>query len=61
MIERYQVPEQVNGYEYEVEACRQAVENGKYECPQMPHTETLRIMKLMDQIREMWGMTFPCE
>ena len=57
----YQVPEQINGYEYEVLACRQAILEGKCECPQMPHTETLRVMKLLDQIRESWGMKFPCE
>ena len=57
----YQVPEQINGYEYEVLACRQAILEGKCECPQMPHTETLRVMKLMDQIREIWGMKYPCE
>lgn len=57
----YQVPEQINGYEYEVLACRQAIQEEKCECPQMPHAETLRVMKLMDQIREIWGMKFPCE
>lgn len=58
---RYQVPEQINGYEYEVLACMQAIEEGKYECPQMPHGETLRVMKLLDQIREIWGMKYLCE
>lgn len=58
---RYQVPEQINGYEYEVLACMEAISQGKSECPQMPHAETLRVMKLMDQIRESWGMKFPCE
>lgn len=57
----YQVPEQINGYEYEVLACRQAIQEEKCECPQMPHAETLRVMKLLDQIREIWGMKFPCE
>lgn len=61
MTARYQVPEQINGYEYEVIACMEAIREGKSECPQMPHAETLRVMKLMDQIRESWGMKFPCE
>ena len=59
--ERYQVPEQINGYEYEVLACKQAIEDGKCECPQMPHSEILRVMRMMDHIRESWGMKFPCE
>ena len=61
MTARYQAPEQINGYEYEVLACIKAIEEGKVECPQMPHSETLRVMKLMDHIREQWGMVFPCE
>lgn len=61
LIARQQVPEQINGYEYEVLACRQAILDGKYECPQMPHSEILRVMRLMDQVREGWGMKFPCE
>lgn len=61
LIGKYQVPEQINGYEYEVLSCKKAIEESKYECPEMPHKETLRVMKLMDQIREIWGMKFPCE
>lgn len=58
---RYVVPEQITGYEYEVLACRDALEKGELECPQMPHETTLRVMKLLDGIRRSWNMTFPCE
>ncbi len=61
MIASYDVPEQINGYEYEVLACRDALKEGKIECPQMPHAETLRIMKLMDQIRGELGVVYPGE
>lgn len=47
----YDVPKQITGYEYEVEACMEAWKNGALECPQMPHKETIRIMELMDQVR----------
>ncbi len=57
----YHVPEQINGYEYEVLSCIKAIEEGKVECPEMPHSETLRVMKLLDGIRRQWGMVFPCE
>ena len=50
-----------NGYEYEVLACIRAIEAGEIECPEMPHSETLRVMRLMDQIREQWGFKLPCE
>ncbi len=57
----YHVPEQINGYEYEVLSCIKAIEEEKVECPEMPHSETLRVMKLLDGIRRQWGMVFPCE
>lgn len=53
---RHEVPEQINGYEYEVLACMEAIEKGRTECPQMPHQETLRVMRLMDEMRRQWGM-----
>lgn len=55
------VPEQINGYEYEVLACKEALENGWTECPQMPHAETVRMMKLMDSMRKSWGVVYPME
>ena len=61
MTARYQAPEQINGYEYEVMSCKKAIEEGKYECPEMPHSETLRVMKILDHIRRQWGMVYPCE
>lgn len=58
---RYPVPEQINGYEYEVLSCAKAMAEGKVECDEMPHSETLRIMELLDAIRSDWGLKFPCE
>lgn len=55
------VPEQINGYEYEVLACREALEKGWTECPQMPYAETLRMMKVMDGLRKSWGVIYPME
>lgn len=54
LISRIAVPEQVNGYEYEVASCVKAIHEGKTECPEMPHSEILRVMKLLDEIREKW-------
>lgn len=61
LIKTYKVPEQITGYEYEVQACMRALENGNLECPQMPHKETLLVMNMLDEIRRQWKMTFPCE
>lgn len=54
-------PKQITGYEYEVASCLSAIESGQPECWEMPHEETIRVMKLMDGIRESWGLQYPCE
>lgn len=61
LIDRRKPPQQINGYEYEVISCIKAISEGKSECEEMPHAETLRVMKLLDRIREQWGMKYPCE
>lgn len=55
------VPAQLTGYEYEVAACASAIASGSIECPDMPHADTLRMMRLLDQIRDRWGLRYPCE
>lgn len=60
-IQTYERPVQITGYEYEVEACVQAIQKGELECPQMPHGETLRVMQMMDQLRSEWGVVYPGE
>ena len=54
-------PKQITGYEYEVEACMQALKKGALECPQMPHRETIRVMEFMDELRKEWGVVYPFE
>lgn len=61
VIAEYAAPCQVTGYEYEVQAAVEAVKHGQLECPQMPHVETIRMMQLMDVLRESWGIVFPFE
>lgn len=61
LLETVDVPPQISGYEYEVLACRRAIETGALECPEMPHAETLRMMEQMDAIRAAFGIRFPFE
>lgn len=61
LIAEYETPKQISGYEYEVEACMEAMEKGALECPQMPHSETILIMELMDSIRKQVGVIYPGE
>lgn len=61
LIRSVGVPEQINGYEYEVLACKKALESGALECPEMPHSETIRMMEWMDKLRADWGIRYPFE
>ena len=54
-----EIPPQISGYEYQVRACMKALENGDIECPDMPHSETIRVMELMDALRAQWGVKYP--
>ena len=57
----YQAPEHITGYEYQVYASIEAIEKGWLESPYMPHAETLRIMRQMDNLRKEWGVVHPCD
>ncbi len=61
LIRTLKVPKQITGYEYEVLACRDALDAGRTECPEMPHAETIRIMEMMDEIRSQNNIRFPFE
>lgn len=61
LIASYDEPPCISGYEYEVEACVRAIEEGRLECPQMPHAESLRIMRWMDSLRQQFGVRYPEE
>lgn len=53
------VPEQITGYEYEVLSCADAIASHKLECPEIPHSETIAVMKILDQIRKFWKYEIP--
>lgn len=59
LLRKIVIPEQINGYEYEMLACREAILNGRRECEEMPHAETLTIMRQMDALRAAWGVKYP--
>ncbi len=60
-LKSYKRPKQKTGYEYEVQACLRALKEGWLECPEMPHAETLRMMRLMDAVRRRMGVVYPRE
>lgn len=55
------MPEQINGYEYEILETIDCIRNGKRECPSMKHEDTLEVMELMDAFRREWGVRYPEE
>jgi len=59
--ETFSVPFESTGYSYEALEVMNCIANNRVESTIMPLSETLRIMQLMDRIREQWGLTYPGE
>lgn len=54
-------PRQISGYEYEVLACKKALKQKQICCDEMPHSEILKMMHVMDEIRRQIGLVYPEE
>ena len=61
LLAHYDVPEQINGYEYEFIEAARCIEAGKTESDSMPAAETIRVMEMMDALRKDWGLIYPME
>ncbi len=61
VLKEVKAPAQITGYEYEIASCLDALDKNATECWEMPHSETLRIMKMMDELRSKWGVRYPFE
>lgn len=61
LISKTNVPEQITGYEYEVDCCINALKKGLLECPEMPHSETIFLMETMDKVRSQIGVKYSHE
>ena len=59
--ETLHAPEQISGYEYEVEASIKAISQGKIECEEAPLSQSIHMMEIMDSIRASWGIVYPFE
>ncbi len=55
----YKKEKQVTGYEYEVMAVMNALSENWKECPEMPKAKTLKLMNMMDFIRNQIGVKYP--
>jgi predicted dehydrogenase len=63
---QFDVPPQITGLEYQIRSCKRVIEEigtgaSPAECPEMPHSEIVRVMEIMDDLRKNWGVKYPCE
>ncbi len=61
LLTKEELPLDINGYEYEILQCRDAIEAGQKEASAMPLSETERLMGWMDYIRDHGGVLYPFE
>ena len=61
LIAAYEVPRQINGYEYQFAECARAIREGRWESWSMPLADSVYMMELMDSIRKPWGLVYPQE
>lgn len=61
LLAHYDVPEQINGYEYEFIESVECVSAGKIESDSMPMDDSIFMMEIMDSLRKSWGLVYPQE
>ena len=52
---------EINGYEYEIRECAECLEKGLLEPPSMTWAETVRVLKVTDSLRSIWGIKLASE
>ncbi len=60
-VERAVIPNEVNGYEYEIREVHRCLAEGLKESALVPHSSTRAVMSIMDKCRRDWGMYYPDE
>ena len=61
LLAHYDVPEQINGYEYEFIEAVECISAGKIESDSMPMDDSVFMMEVMDSLRKSWGLVYPQE
>ena len=54
LVKSFDAPPQITGFEYQVEACADALRHGWIESPFMPHAESIALMRMMDTLLAEW-------
>ena len=55
------IPEQISGYEYQFEECRESLMKGRTESVSMSLSDSIKMMEIMDSLRAQWGLVYPQE
>lgn len=61
LIKEVEIPKQISGYEYELLECKKCIEEGRIESYSMPLSESIKLLEVCDQIRNIWGLKYPFE
>lgn len=61
LIDITHAPKQITGLEYEIEECVSCINSGKCESKLMSHRDTIRMLKIMDELRKNIGVVYPFE
>ena len=61
LLQHVEVPQQINGYEYQFMECINLIEKGNFESVSMPMEETIHVMETMDALRRQWNFVYPGE
>ena len=61
LLAHYDVPQQINGYEYEFIESVDCIAAGKTESDSMKLEESVMMMEIMDSLRQSWGLVYPQE
>jgi dihydrodiol dehydrogenase / D-xylose 1-dehydrogenase (NADP) len=56
-----ELPLSGNGYNYQAEEVMRCIRSGKLESEIMPLDESIALMKVMDDLRSLWGVQYPSE
>lgn len=61
LLQYYEIPKQISGYEYEFREAVRCIREGKLEADSMPLATSIQVMEIMDSLRKQWGVIYPQE
>lgn len=59
LVQKIDIPHAVNGFEYQIEACMQSIEQNKPCSEVMAHHDSIGVLEVMDNIRQQIRLQYP--